>query len=596
MKYRKVSRGRRMSTWKGKSNSKFKTRHRKMRGGDSVGGVDGNIQSFQSFECSNPDSHVGGPNYNDPEYNMHASEETKIPPNTPLIKEYNDTTVNTVFTSNTMKMGLFFNKRSFFTSGPKHLHTLGLIQVITDNARCNSFAECLPFFYNDSTGVIHSNTKYVFFGQLDHKGTKNGWGICYDRTTLDSGRIFIGSWNNGKMNGLGIEVDFKYNATDNKHEPIGIYYGHFYQGKRNGFGIYHTVASGTETLFQTQIDGNMCMLLDKSFEDLPDKEKTLHKNKFTTMCISSLSLNSIPQDVGEYTEFQFKNIGHGIETTSLLVKKGHGDKEYHIFREYVSKYKKFVSFCKTVLDDALTKYDAQKHSEKNEAERKKLEKEEKIKTARMLKDEGLFIGDIVDPEEKAAENERITSCTTSLKNLGYVIQTPEQKRAKEEEEKGKKLAEHEKLTEAKKELEAMQDELRILSQSRQFLKTINPNSGQNYYHSVGRSNSGRRSFRNRSSSSRSSRSSDNSGSHNEFPLLLQSYTTPRKPQSTRGTPALSPVLSPETPTKSVKEISGTQVTPAGTSKSGGNLMRKKTRTNKRKKTRKFRKSRRGGRR
>ena len=549
MKYRKVSRGRRISTRK--SNSKFKTRHRKMRGGD-----DGNIQSFPSFECSDLDSHVGGPNYNDPDYNMHASEETKMPPNTPLIKEYKGTTVNTVFTSNTMKMGLF-NRRSFFTSGPKHLHTLGLIQVITDNAVCNSFAQCLSIFYNDSTGVIHSNTKYVFFGKLDAKGTKNGWGICYDRTTSDSGRIFIGSWNNGLMNGLGIEVDFTYNAADNKHEPIGIYYGHFYQGKRSGFGIYHTVASGTETLFQTQRDGK-CMLLDKSFEDLPYKEKTGHKDKFTTMCISSLSLNSVPQNIGEYTEFQFKNIGYGIETTSLLVKREHSDKEYHIFREYVRKYEKFVSFCKTVLDDALTKYDAQKHSEKNEAERKKREKEEKIKTAKMLKDEGLFIGEIVDPEEKDAQDAKITECKNSLTELGYVIQTTEQKRAKEEEEK-------EKLKEANEKFENLERVLRAMQATPDFIKKFNRSIGRNIYRTP-------HSYRTPSSSrsSRSSRSVDN-------PLTFL--------QALSGTPVKSPAGTPAG--------TGTQGTPPN---GGGNLMRKKTRTNKRKKTRKFRKSRRGGRR
>ncbi len=583
-----------MSTWKGKGNSKFKTRHRKMRGGD-----DSNIQSFKSFQCSDPESRVGGPNYNDPGYNMHASEGTKIPPNTPSIKQPDGKTVNTIFSGNTMKMGLF-NRRSFFTSGPKHLHTLGLIQVITDNLECRSYAQCLPNFYKDDTGVIHSNTKYVFFGQLDHKGTKNGWGICYDVSTPEAGRIFIGSWNNGTMNGLGIEVDFTYNTTDNKHIhiPVGIYYGHFYQGKRHSFGIYYDITvdpNGKETLFHTQHQpgGNMCTLLDKSFEEMPENEKNRHKRNFTSMCTSSLSLNSIPQDIGEYTEFFFKNLKDAIQAT-LSDTSQYGKDEYHIFKSYVAIYQKFVDFCKSKLDDALEKYRSKKDKDTIEAEEKKSEKEKSKKLLEELKSKGLFIGDIVDPEEKAAENEMIASCTTSLKKLKYVIKTPQEIREKEEEEKKQKLAEHEKLTEAKKELEAMQDELRILSQSRQFLKTINPNSGQNYYHSVDRSNRGRRSSRKRFSSSRSSSSSSSSDSHNEFPLLLQSYTTPRKPQSTRGTPALSPERSTVT---AIQETPGKSPAVTVTSPNGGgNLMRKKTRTNKRKKTRKFRKSRRGGRR
>ena len=142
MKYRKVSRGRRMSTWKGKGNSKFKTRHRKMRGGvgATVGSGDGTL-----YDCSEIDSYVGGPNYNVPGYDMHASEETNPSPNTPSIKEHDDKTVNTVFSGNTMKMGLF-NRRSIFTLAPKHLHTLGLIQVITDNPDCKNYTECLHEF------------------------------------------------------------------------------------------------------------------------------------------------------------------------------------------------------------------------------------------------------------------------------------------------------------------------------------------------------------------------------------------------------------------------------------------------------------------
>jgi hypothetical protein len=594
MKYRKVSRGRRMSTWKGNrngsGNSKFKTRHRKMRGGAT--GATVSVDGIQLFGCSVPESYVGGPDYNQPDYDMHASEETNPSPNTPSIKEHNGTTVNTVFTGNTMKMGLF-NRRSIFTSGPKHLHTLGLIQVITDNENCNISAQCSPIFYKNDTGVIHSKTKYVFFGQLDAKGNKHGWGICYDVSTPTAGRIFIGYWKDGKMYGLGIEVDFKYNTANNTHEPVGIYYGHFYQGKRHSYGIYYDInvdPNGKETLFHTQRDGKTCMLLDKSFEKLPPKEKTRHENKFTTMCISSLSFNSILQGIDEYTDFCFEQLNLAIGITSTLVKREHGDKgdnEYYIFQGYVKEYQKFVDFCRSLLLKALKKYYDQKNKDTIEAEIKKKEKAEKLKTAKELANENYFTGftgEIVDPDEEAVKKEKIESCKNFLTELKYKIQTPDEIREKEEEEKEKKLAQHAELTRANSDLEKLKNELAIISQGSKLLRT-NPNSGQNFYSSLSRSNRGRRSFRNHFNSSSSSRSSDNSGNSDSSyrsPLLLESLMKPQRPAGT---------ATPETLTTSLKSP-GIIETLGG----GGNLTRKNMRTNKRKKTRKFRKSRRGGRR
>ena len=580
MKYRKVSRGRRMSTWKGKSNSKFKTRHRKMRGGDSVDSVKSTHGNIKLYDCKNADSHVGGPNYNDPEYNMHASENTNPSPPPPPIKEHNGRTVNTVFTGNTMKMGLF-NRRSFFTSGPKHLHTLGLIQVTKDNSECRNATTCSHEFYDDEDGFIRSKTKYVFFGQLDAKGNKNGWGICYDVSSSDAGRIFIGYWNNGTMNGLGIEVDFTYNAADNKHEPVGIYYGHFSNGKRISFGIYYDLIEepyGKETLFETRpkLQGK-CILLDKSFDydgTVDDSIKNESKEGFKYACISSLSLNNEPININRYKTIFFKTLEEIIGQKLSNIKTTHGDEEHIIFQGYVKKYQKFVKFCEGVLDGALVKYRSKKDKDAIAAEKYREEKLQKNAMLEQYTKEGVITG-FTDLEEKKILDEEKDKCVESLTTLGYVIQTPEEKIAKEEEEKKKKLDEHEKLTQANSDLETLKKELAVMSQSRQFLKTINPNSGQNYYPSVGRS---RRGFRKRFSSSRSSRSSDNSGSRYESPTLLQSYITPRKPQSPRGTP--------------VQGTPGTPGTPGG----GGNLMRKKTRTNKRKKTRKFRKSRRGGRR
>ena len=575
MKYRKVSRGRRMSTWKGNrngsGNSKFKTRHRKMRGGATgatVGSGDGTL-----YDCSDPDSHVGGPNYNVPGYDMHASENTNPSPNTPSIKEHDDKTVNTVFSGNTMKMGLF-NRRSIFTLAPKHLHTLGLIQVITDNPDCKNYTECLHEFYDDNTDFINSKTKYVFFGKLDAKGNKHGWGICYDVSKPNAGRIFIGSWNKGTMNGLGIEVDFTYNAADNKHEPVGIYYGYFYQGKRIWFGIYHTVDSGKETLFETKldgIDGKTCKLLDKSFEDLDEPQRTRDKEGFALRCRAYLSINSKTLGIDQYTELYFKQYDDVIQETSLHIRQKYGNEEYHIFQGYVKEYKKFVDFCRSLLVKALTKYDAKKNSDKYEAERKKKEKDEKLKTAKELANENYFTGDIVDPDEKVAQDAKIVECKNFLTELDYKIQTPDEILEEKKKENEKKIAQYDELTKANSDLEKLKNELAIISQGSKLLRT-NPNSGQNFYSSLSRSNRGRRSFRNHFNSSSSSRSSDNSGNSDSSyrtPLLLESLMKPQRPAGTA--------------TPQIRE-------------GGGNLTRKNMRTNKRKKTRKFRKSRRGGRR
>jgi hypothetical protein len=362
------------------------------------------------------------------------------------------------------------------------------------------------------------------------------------------------------------------------------------------FGIYYdltTRTDGKETLFETKldgIDGKTCKLLDKSFEDLPEPQQTRDKEGFALRCRASLSINSKTLGIDQYTELYFKQYEDVIQETSSHIIQKYGKEEYLIFQGYVKKYQKFVKFCKGVLDGALAKYDAKKNSDKHELERKKKEKDEKLKRAQELVDEKYFTGftgKIVDPDEKVAQDAKIAECKTSLTDLGYVIQTPDEILEEKEKEKEKKLAEHEELKNAEYKLKEMEKELRILSQSSKLLKTINPNSGQNYYPSLGRSNRGHRSFRNRFNSSSSSSNSRSPRSSDIFTNELSLLSPLRKTQTPR-TPALSPGRT-ATP-------AGTAGTPLTSPGGGGNLTRKNMRTNKRKKTRKFRKSRRGGRR
>jgi hypothetical protein len=399
-----------------------------MRGGAVGAGYMGGDQ----YECKSTNSNVGGPHAD--YLDMHAAEKSAASASilTP-IKQENDTHVNTVYVGNMMKMGIF-NRRSalkrIFSRQHKHLIEMGLIQVIKNVQSCSSGGvECSHHFYSSANKIIHAETTYGFLGQFDDKGEKNGLGLCYDMSDPNRGRIFIGYWNNGLMNGLGIEVDFTYDAPNNTYKLVGIYYGHFRDGKRSGFGIYYKfdTPDAIKTFFHTDGDG-MCTLKDTSFQD------DNLKKKFEVKCASTLTIDGITLllDVSEFKELFFTKLTTVIDEALSKVGR-HGKKEYAIFRNYVAIYKNFVDFCKDKLEEALREYDQKANKELHDNERKIREKQELLKKAHQLLADGYFTGKVVDPDELKESEDKKKECVNLLESSGYSLKSPEQK-AKENEE------------------------------------------------------------------------------------------------------------------------------------------------------------------
>ena len=462
MKHRKVSRGRRVSIGKGirnrngSGNSKFKTRHRKMRGGAG---------SVQVYDCKDDDSHVGGPyaNYLD----MHAAEKSAAStPNITPIKENNHTHVNTVYVGNMMKMGIF-NRRStlkrIFSRQHKHLINIGLIQVIKNVQSCSDGPECSHQFYGSDNEIIHDETTYGFLGQFDDKGEKNGLGLCYDMSDPNRGRIFIGYWNNGLMNGLGIEVDFMHDAPNNTYKLVGIYYGHFRDGKRSGFGIYYKfdTSDASETFFHTA-DGGHCTLKDKSYTSLPNED--VLKKKFELQCKVSLNIDSrTPLDVYEFKDFFFTQLTSVIEGASTKVSITHGPSEHAIFKRYVAIYTKFVGFCREKLEKALREYYEKANKDEIYKKQQAIIKAEQLSTAKSLQTLGYVTGKVVDPDALKESEDKEKECVTLLTNASYVIQTPEEIKKNDEAQQKAKLEEHETLVAAKERLNELERELTFLN-------------------------------------------------------------------------------------------------------------------------------------
>ena len=429
MKHRKVSRGRRVSIGKGirngngSGNSKFKTRHRKMRGG---------AVSVQNYDCKDVSSNVGGP-YTDPSYDMHAAE-SEINPKSKFIKERNGP-VNILYAGKTMRMGMVNIRSGFkglFAPQIKHLRHIGLTQVLFNNpTNCTSHTTCKSSFYVSGHKVIHVNTRYVFFGELSDKGVKNGWGVCYDVSEPDRGRIFIGYWDNGLMNGLGIEVDFMYANSTGDSTPVGVYYGNFIGGRRRGYGKYRKGDNDKATLFQTTENGQ-CILLHKSFENItPDDEKERLKKSFSTQCKASLFMptdrDRRPLGIKEYMKIFLGNVESSISDTLVRITSTYGSDEEAAFSDYMVIYNAFVSDCQDILNKALAAYKQTKHKDKFAQEQKAEEKAARLLEAQELQKIGIVTGDIVDPEKEEAKKKGIDDCKVLLKAAGYDLKSPQEK-------------------------------------------------------------------------------------------------------------------------------------------------------------------------
>lgn len=97
------------------------------------------------------------------------------------------------------------------------------VEQVADAEPDNEFIVCHT---SDPDRVVESaNAKYLYFGQLDEKGNRHGFG----RTATENGRTaYEGSYSDNKRNGVG-----SYYYKDGQL----CYYGNWKDNKREGFGI-----------------------------------------------------------------------------------------------------------------------------------------------------------------------------------------------------------------------------------------------------------------------------------------------------------------------------------------------------------------------
>lgn len=489
MGYRRITRGRKAPSGngkgKGKGTSKFKTRYRKMRGG--YGHEDRGVtypDGATLMTCTADGSKLGG-DYNDPNYDMDryeaevnssiqgkgsskSSRQYVVDP-PPRMFKGSSNGMRTEYVSKRMRMGFFTQSTFYFQRGS--LFNIGLIEILKNKPHtgCTStnISTCKDAFFasGENLNVIHDNTAYVFFGgfakkrgTISYEGVKQGLGLCYNVEKAEGtaegnaegrGRLYMGFWYQDKMNGLGIEVDF---GSGNPITPVGIYFGHFIQGKRKGYGIYYNVVDGTENfVFYTGNDGNQCVT-SASYE--ADDEK---KHLFETTVRASLVMNFV-DSTGNVTATPTRNARNVtlkgylerlrsefdkfIETMGGVKEKMSNDDKIRAF-EYKPVYTNFVNFCfGSIYGVVRDAYVAVK--DKDEIAKKVLlDAEAKRQEARaLLTEEGVVI---TDTKEGLKVKEEIDKCVTMLTEASYDVKSPEKKAAEAAEIVARKLGEYEGL-------------------------------------------------------------------------------------------------------------------------------------------------------
>jgi hypothetical protein len=146
--------------------------------------------------------------------------------------------MKTEYVGDRAQMGLFHDDGALSFKRAK-LSGIGLTVFLKRNSilpsSCTDADSCkAAFFSNDN--VVTSNTAQAFFGRFAKSPTrgslKDGFGLCYVVDTnpgSNRGRLYMGSWYQGKMNGMGIEVDFELTGNpNNPYKAIGIFFGIFF--------------------------------------------------------------------------------------------------------------------------------------------------------------------------------------------------------------------------------------------------------------------------------------------------------------------------------------------------------------------------------
>jgi hypothetical protein len=494
MGYRRITRGRKASSSKGKGNgngksngtSKFKTRYRKMRGGND------NIKSSVEFEkkasgekplCVNVQN-TGDKKFNRP-YDMHTDEQefkTLIKQGTvkkdsvvlvPPVSGFSGLIRTKTKLTNGLREEYVDNKRltfgyfkgDFYMVRSASLYGIGAIKFVTDNIQgcVNQSPDiCSSAFLEGDSLVSGQNTKSVFFGSFQdskhrllptYVGVKDGNGLFFDVEDDGTGRLFICQWSQTHqqgscVNGIGIEVNFTVPRKDSRTVEFsfknfgtytmdgGIYYGYFRHGKRYGYGIYYNVKTGTET-YLCYLDDGKCVVMD-SFLDGEAKQI------FRSRVIASLKVVSASTGEVLTTLLQHKNYfkkylekfveGMGASRLGGVIIEANAQ-----YNKYRTIFKDFVKFCFDLFDYVHEEYETVRTKDVTDAAAAKAEEEANQAARERVKEMGMEVRDL--PKEQQEQKE-LEDCVVKLEKKHYIVKSP---KVREEEEKAKLTSDQERL-------------------------------------------------------------------------------------------------------------------------------------------------------
>ena len=473
MGYRRITRGRKAhsSKGKGKGTSKFKPRYRKMRGGgDMISYPDDPVMKL----CTDPDSKLGG-EFSDITYDMNSYEDEvnsyikKSSSNTRKSLKYVidpppgmftrnskvDQGMKTEYVDRRMQMGFFVGEGALSFKRAK-LYGIGLTvflkQSHTPPSSCTDADSCKAVFFSNDD-VVTDKTAQVFFGGFakspTHGSVKQGFGLCYVVDTNNSrGRLYMGYWHQGKMHGMGIEVDFEVTGDpQNPYKAIGIFFGNFYFGLRDRYGMYLAVVDGTLNYVFYPRDGDSCVI-DSSYDGSPQKQKEFKRAAKLSSTLKFTNGTARLVNLGEYEKFLRSHLDHLVSTMGGLDKSTSvslTDMDRQVYKAYKPVYINFVKFCFDLLSMVRKEYVAKRDEDKitrEAADATEKSMEEAIAQA-MTKGR---LGNIEDPRKKQEIDSKIAVCVAMLTDAEYDVKSPDEKQQLEKEKLETIKREHEELT------------------------------------------------------------------------------------------------------------------------------------------------------
>jgi len=475
MGYRRITRGRKAPSSKGKSNgksngtSKFKTRYRKMRGGND------NIKSSVEFEkkasrdkpqCANL-TNIGDTKFNQP-YDMHRDEqefkkqikEGKVKKDSvvlvPPVSGFSGLIRTKTKLTNGLREEYVDNKRltfgyfkgDFYMVRSASLYGIGAIKFVTDNIQgcvTQSPHICSSEFLGGDSLVSGQNTKSVFFGSFQdskhrllptYVGVKDGNGLFFDVEDDGTGRLFICQWSQTHeqgscVHGIGIEVNFTVPQKGSRTDGFsfkdfrtyimdgGIYYGYFRHGKRYGYGIYYNVKTGKETYLCYLGDGT-CVVMDS----FPDEEaKQIFRSRvIASLKVASASTGEVLTTLLQHKKYFKKYLEKFVEEMGASRMGSVTIDANAQYNKYRTIFKDFVEFCFGLFDYVHDAYEKERTREETTAAAVKAEEEaNQAARERVVKQMGMEVRDV--PKEKQ-EQQELAECVTKLEKKHYIVKSP----------------------------------------------------------------------------------------------------------------------------------------------------------------------------